>query len=107
MMVTTDSATPIYAARLYNVALAILGANPNGANKRAAGAVSAMELRRETTAALIAGQPLQFAYGQEGLPLILETKEPVVLVPGWGVLITNQVLSSTLGATFDYTEFLP
>lgn len=105
VMVGTNTPTPIFAARLFNTALATLVAT--GLNKRAAGPASVMELRTESTVALLGGGSFQFAWGAQATPLILETKEPVILLPGWGLLITNQILNAIVGATFDYTEFVP
>jgi hypothetical protein len=87
-------------------ATALSGLDGLGRSKLADGAASVGERRNQAPAANILVNPAFM--GSLGLapniPFILDLQEPIVLIPGRGLLIQSQTVASSLAATVDYTE---
>lgn len=105
IVVSSNSPTPIFHVRVNNVYLATLVAL--GMSKLANGAASTIQVRIDATAAAPTGAGIYFSYGVQAEPQTIETKEPILLPPGFGITVTNQITNSIIAASFDYTEFNP
>lgn len=105
IVISSNSATPIFHTRVNTVFLTTLVAL--GVSKLGSGANSVMQVRIDATAAAPGGSGITFAWGTQAMPFVIETKEPILLPPNWGITVTNQVTNSMIGASFDYTEFVP
>lgn len=75
-----------------------------GQSKKSGGTASVMELRRDSTATPSAA-PMLLAAGMPASQLTpYKPVEPVVLIPGYGLLIYGTVVNTDIGASFEWYE---
>lgn len=94
----TAGATSLF-IRSHNVALATLDGSP--VSKRNQAILTQFETRRDTNAALL-GQGLVTSLLVPGAPFPYELQEPIMIGPGFGVLVTTGVVNSQVNAAFDF-----
>lgn len=77
---------------------------PGAQSKLSGGALSAALNNSQTSATLWAGNYMGSAFLQANLLLTFTLKEPIVLLPGYGLIIAQQVVASALQAVVEFYE---
>ena len=91
--------------RPHNAALAVAGNIPQPKLIAAGASTSTMEMKLEQNAALLGGSVIGLASVISVFPF--EFKEPLILRPGQGVIVSNATVNTTVIANFDFIEFTP
>lgn len=89
---------------VYSTSLGTLaGAAPS---KLAGGAAASAELRTQSDAAVLGGAAFVAPYVTANVPFTFTFQEPLVLLPGQGLIVRGSVDNTYLGAHFEFTEEL-
>ncbi|WP_444632767.1 hypothetical protein [Cupriavidus oxalaticus] len=88
--------------RLHSAAISSLIGN--GASKLSGAAASVAELRQQTNAAILGGAPLIGLDVTGGTPFIYKPVEPIVIKPGYGLMIVSTPQNTPFAGTFEWYE---
>lgn len=82
--------------------LAALASTPNGVSKIAGGAVSACEVRAEANAAVLG--TTFYGVAADAKHMIHKLTEPVILLPGYGLIVVCVTLATAVRGNFQFYE---